>query len=194
MRDVAQTPTLHSEPRSAAELVRGFLPVLYGCDAHLPRATASKYYHPEATVQDALATAEGVEGARRLVYVNRALLADRHLEFGDVAETRRPDGSHVVLAEVMTTLVFKRFIALKPWQSLVGDTFTYHAVHKVVFDEDLKVTEHEEICSVRSVLDSSTLGRALSGVLRRLGRECTSDFGYTLNQYIAGDRSVRTIF
>ncbi|WP_141330432.1 hypothetical protein [Myxococcus sp. AB025B] len=194
MREVAHTTPLHSEPRGPAELVRSFLPILYGCDEHRPRAAASRHYHPDTTFHDPLVTVRGVERARRLVYVNRTFLSDCRMAFGDVTESRRPDGSHVVMAEVKTSLVFKHFLALRPWQALVGDTFTYHAVHKVVLDQDLKVTEHEEIYSVRSVLDSSPLGRVLYGLVRKLNHACTSDFGYTLNQYIAGDRSVRTIF
>ncbi|NTX08270.1 MULTISPECIES: hypothetical protein [Myxococcus] len=194
MRDVAHsTLSLHESRSSAAELVRSILPILYGVDERPPRAAATKHYHPDATFQDPLLTVQGIESIRRLVYVNRTFLTDCRIVFGDVAETVRPDGSHVVLADVTCTLVFKHFLLWRPWQKLVGDSFTYQAVHKVVLDEDLKVTAHEEHFSVRSVLDTVPVGRALYALLRKVDAGCTSDFGYTLNQYIAGDRSIRTV-
>lgn|GEM_PF-3839688 len=194
MRDVSQSPlSLQMSRGSAAELVRSILPILYGVDERPPRAAATKHYHPEATFQDPLITVKGLESIRRLVYVNRTFLSDCRIVFGDVAETLRPDGSHVVLADVTCTLVFKHFLAWRPWQLLVGDSFTYQAVHKVVLDEDLKVTSHEEHYSLRSVLDAVPVGRVLYALLRKVDSGCTSDFGYTLNQYISGDRTIRTV-
>lgn len=193
MRDVAHTPLFRTEPSDAAALVRSILPALYGVDQYPPRATADAHYHPEATFQDPLVSVRGLESIRRLVYVNRAFLSDCRITFGDVAQSVRPDGSYVVLADVTCTLVFKHFLAWRPWQLLVGDSFTYQSMHKLVLDESLKVTSHEEHFSLRSVLDAAPVGRALYALLRRAGGGFTSDFGYTLNQYIAGDRSVRTV-
>ncbi|NVJ27205.1 MULTISPECIES: hypothetical protein [Myxococcus] len=195
MRDVAQSPlSLQMSRGSAAELVRSILPILYGVDERSPRAAATKHYHPEATFQDPFIAVQGVERIRRVIYVGRALLSGCRIEFGDVAETVRPDGSHVVLADVTCTLVFKHFLAWRPWQLLVGDSFTYRAVHKLVLDEDLKITSHEEHLSVRSVLEAVPVVRALYALMVKTGSSgCTSDSGYTLNQYIAGDRTIRTV-
>ncbi|RYZ44154.1 MAG: nuclear transport factor 2 family protein [Myxococcaceae bacterium] len=184
------SPPTHIRSHDAAELIRRILPTLYAVDQHQPRATADAHYHPEATFQDPLVTVRGLKGLRRLIYVNRTFLRDCRIVFGDVAETIRPDGSHVVLADVTCTLVFKNFLPLRPWQMLVGDSFTYQSVHKVVLDENLKVTSHEEQYSLRSILDSAPVGRTLYALFRRVSGGCASDLGYMLNEYIAGDRSL----
>ncbi|WXH33304.1 hypothetical protein WA016_07306 [Myxococcus stipitatus] len=190
MRDVAHSTLPLPDSRSASELIRGMLPKLYGVEEQQPRATVTEHYHPDATFQGPWVTVQGLENVRRLVYVHRTFFAGCQLSFSDIAETARPDGYRVVLTDVMCTLVYKRFLAWRPWQLLLGDTVTFQAVHKFVLDGDLRIVSHEEAFSPGSSTESLPAGRVLYSLLRR---GATSDFGYTLNQYIAGDRTVRTV-
>ncbi|AGC45784.1 hypothetical protein MYSTI_04491 [Myxococcus stipitatus DSM 14675] len=190
MRDVAHSTLPLADSRSASELIRSMLPKLYGVEEHPPRATVTEHYHPDATFQGPWVTVQGLENVRRLVYVHRTFFSGCQLSFIDIAESVRPDGLRVVLADVACALVFKRFLAWRPWQKLMGDTVSFQAVHKFVLDADLRIVSHEESFSAGEGDDALPLGWMVYSLLRRGG---TSDFGYTLNQYIAGDRTVRTV-
>ncbi|KAJ3085597.1 hypothetical protein HK102_014014 [Quaeritorhiza haematococci] len=159
-----------------------FLKNLYSTTPTLQRFALQSTYHPNAVFTNPLLVAHGTENMIKIARILPLCCQSVRVEVLDIAESMDRSSFHyrefkrglsgsskttrvqsnsnttplmgsLIILDVRTTLTFKPWILLRPWQALFGNTFTYRAIHKVTVNDDKKVTLHEEIFSIQDVVE-----------------------------------------